>query len=137
VFIEQPAAIVSGIAAVALADVLRRPAVQAALLALPVRLRTPELAAATASIQLTAAAYEAELRRNETNRRETATDSSCGPNTSAGWSTARVARHLQVSRRRVQQLARQGWLAGELVGGQWVIQEGAVREYRRRRGAAA
>jgi hypothetical protein len=134
-------AVVHGPAALAVSRVLQLPEVQAALLASPPWLRTPELATAVAAIHQAAAAYEADLRRSEAKPAETArrsTRARSGVGVERAWSVGRTARHLQVSDRRVQQLAAAGRLGAELVGGRWLIDPTSVRRFAQvREGAAA
>jgi hypothetical protein len=138
-YIEHGAAVVSGAAALALSEVLKRPETQAALLALPPWLIDREFADAVASLHVAGAAYRDELRRNEAKPSETARDlHRVGERVGVEqrWSVGRAARHLQLSVRRTQQLAAAGRLSAELVGGQWAIDPVSVRRYSQVRSAA-
>jgi hypothetical protein len=139
-YIEHGAAVVSGAAALALSEVLRRPETRAALLALPPWLIDREFADAVASLHVAGAAYRDQLRRNETQPSETArrsTRAGSGVGAERPWSSSRAAWFLQLSVRRTQQLAAAGRLGAELVDGQWQIDPVSVRRFAQVREGAA
>jgi hypothetical protein len=143
-FLDRPAAIITGASAMGLSMVLHRPETQAALLSLPAPLRrSPEFAAAVMAVHEAGAAYEAELRNGEANRgelgqglRRRAGEPDVG-DAERRWTSSRAARHLQIGVRRAQQLAASGQLDAELVGGQWMIDPASVRRYSQFREGAA
>lgn len=131
----EHAAIVSGGAAWLLSRILRSPAVAKLTGNPPAWLDRSEISATVNAIHHAAKAFEVASTAHE---RENATvvgavDAQSDP--TPEWTVSRAADHLRLSPRRVQELAPE--LGGRRVGRQWILNELAVREYRRWREDAA
>jgi hypothetical protein len=128
-FIGYPAAVVSGGPAWLLSKILRSTSVAKVISHPPVWLDHAELTATVAAIHQAAKAFAMTATAPE---RETAA-LTCAVTLESNpeWTVRKAADYLQLSRRRVQELASQ--LGGRRIGRQWILDEVAVREFARKR----
>jgi hypothetical protein len=134
-YVPAGAAIVSGPTAWVLGRILAAPHVRTLLLNLSAGWLRPyagEVADAVAAVHRAAAAWDMAASTSPTRSDETALGEIEPP---CLWSVSTAAAHLGLTERRVQQLAER--LGGRRVGRTWGLDPAAVREYGRRRKAAA
>lgn len=127
----EETALVSGAPAWLLSLVLSSSRVVTVLANPPTGVDRADVAATIAAINRASRAY---INRLEVQRRDNATTPNEGMPQSATWTTQQAATYLQLSRRRVQEIASE--LGGERVGREWRLPEMAVREYAERNAAA-
>jgi hypothetical protein len=123
-FISEPSAVISGAPAWLLSRVLRSERVTKVLANPHTGVDRADLAAVVDAIHRAGRAY---ANRLDQQRRDNADPP--GADVQQSWTTKRAAEHLEISQRRVQELA--AGLGGRRVGREWRIPEVAVREYER------
>jgi excisionase family DNA binding protein len=128
-FIEYPAAVVTGPEAFLLSRVLKAPSV-VAFLRRARWFHGGDVQAMLEAIDRAARAWESRLTLAQ---RHTALRSDPLPAHSR-WTVEQAAKHLGLSHRRVQELARAGWLTGKREGRRWGLDEASVLNYQHRRG---
>ena len=126
---DQPCAVVSGAPAWLLSRVLRSERVTTVLANPHTGVDRADLAAVVNAIHR---AGRAHANRLDQQRRDNADPP--GADVQQCWTTKRAAEYLEISQRRVQELA--GELGGTRVGREWRLAEVAVRQYGEQRKTA-
>jgi hypothetical protein len=129
-FIDAPAALIDGGAALFISRVLASPGVKKVLEHPPAWVGRGDITAAVRALYLAGKAFENTFTALERGNRTTS-----GAVAEQCWSTQRTADYLRISRRRAQELAPE--LDGKRIGRQWAIPAAAVRAYERQKAERA